>query len=94
MHFLSDATNIQRLRIDIGVATNEPDPPKAAKGVHGDMYKFLEAIGTAKGDKAAGVDVLSLGKQALTFKDKKGEARNYTEEMVEEFKETLKAKLK
>lgn len=94
MSFLSDATNIQRLRIDVGIVTNESDPAKAAKTVYLDMYKFLEAIGTAKGDKAAGVGVLSLGKQALTFKDKKGEVKNYTEEMADEFKENLKAKLK
>lgn len=94
MSFLSEATNLQRLRIDVGMITNESEPTKAAKAIYTDLYKFLEAIGTVKGDKAAGVDVLSIGKQALTYKDKKNEARNYTEEMVEEFKEALKAKLK
>ncbi|KAF2163868.1 hypothetical protein M409DRAFT_25643 [Zasmidium cellare ATCC 36951] len=94
MHFLADATNLQRLRIDQGVVVNEQDTAKAAKNVYGDMYKFLETVGAVRGDKAAGVELLSFGKGALTWKDKKGEVRNYSEEMVEEFKENLRAKLK
>ncbi|KAK4499447.1 hypothetical protein PRZ48_009961 [Zasmidium cellare] len=94
MHFLSAATNITTLRIDQGMVSNESDPAKAAKTIYGDMYKFLDAIGAARGDKTAGVDVLSFGKGALTYKEKKGEVKNWDEGMVEEFRENLRAKLR
>ena len=90
---LSPATNITRLHIGAGVAS-EADPAKAAKTFYGDAYRFLEAVGAKKGDKMGGVDVLSFGKQALVTKDEKKNAKPYDEEMREEFMDTLKSKLK
>ncbi|KAK5116284.1 hypothetical protein LTR85_009256 [Meristemomyces frigidus] len=93
MHFLAEARNLGRLHIDQGVF-NEGDPLKAAKAFHADACKFLEAIGNAKGSKDAGVDVLEFGKQAFQFKDDKKNLKPWAEELVEEFKENLRGKLK
>lgn len=90
---LAKATNLTRLHIESGVFS-EGDPNKAAKGFHTEAGKFLEAIGAKKGDRTAGVDVLSFGKQAFTFKDEKKQPRPWTDDMMEEFKKHLKAKLK
>ena len=93
LHLLAEAKNITRLRINSGVFA-EGDPGKGAKVFYADAYKFLEAIGTARGNKDAGVDVLEFGKQALTFKDEKKNVRPWADTQVEELKENLKAKLK
>ncbi|KAK4550057.1 hypothetical protein LTR36_003024 [Oleoguttula mirabilis] len=93
MHFLSEARNLSRLRIEQGVFS-EGDPNKAAKVFYADAYKFLEAIGAAKGIKDAGVDVLDFGKTAFTFKDDKKVAKPWAEGLVAEFKENLRGRLK
>ncbi|EGP87492.1 uncharacterized protein MYCGRDRAFT_93404 [Zymoseptoria tritici IPO323] len=59
-----------------------------------DGYKFLEAFGKERGNKEAGIEVLSFGKAALQMKDSGATPKNYTVEMVEVFKEELKAKMK
>ncbi|KAM3419858.1 hypothetical protein BST61_g3187 [Cercospora zeina] len=96
---LAECKNLQRLRFDAGVF-GEGDPQKAAKALFGDAHKFLQAMGTAKGRKDAGVDILSFGKQALTLKadttknkDEKA-TKPWPDHMVSEMKECLKAKLK
>ncbi|KAK1078427.1 hypothetical protein LTR33_007245 [Friedmanniomyces endolithicus] len=93
MHFLADSRNLTKLRIDTNIFS-EGDPAKAAKAFYADAYRFLENIGAAKGDKAAGVDVLEFGKQALQYKDDKKNAKPWSSVMVEEFKELLRNKLK
>ena len=93
MHFLADWANITHLYIDSGVVL-EGDPAKAAKTFYIDAYKFLEAMGARKGDKAAGLDVLSFGKQAFTYKDDKKTSRPYSNDMLADFRKHLKAKLK
>ncbi|KAK5113082.1 hypothetical protein LTR62_003661 [Meristemomyces frigidus] len=93
MHFLAEARNLTRLYFESGVFA-EGDPNKAAKAFYADAYKFLEAIGAARGDKAAGVDVLGFGKEALQFKDEGKVLRPWEPELVEEFKENLRLKLK
>lgn len=92
-HFLAECKNLRRLTIHSGVFA-EGDPVKAAKIFHADTYKFFAAIGTAKGDKAAGVDLLHFSKGAFTYRDEKKVTKNWSEEMVEEFKDNLKKKLK
>ncbi|KAK5736116.1 hypothetical protein LTR17_007638 [Elasticomyces elasticus] len=92
MHCLSDSPNITKLHIDAGIHA-EGDPIKAAKNFWGDAYKFLEAIGSAKGDKVAGVDVLEFGKNAFQFKDDKKISKPWSAPLVEEFKENLRSKL-
>ena len=94
MHFLAESPNLASLHIESGVFTGE-DPAKAAKEFYDSAYKFLEAVGAKKGEKTAGVDVLSFGSEALVFKageDKK--KKPWGEEKKEEFEATLKAKLK
>jgi hypothetical protein len=94
MHFLAESPNIAELHIDYGIYAGE-DPTKAAKEFYDAAYKFLEAVGGRKGNKTAGVDVFSFGKEAFMHKpgdDKKKHA--WDEEMVDEFKTALKAKLK
>lgn len=93
LHFLAEAAQIKRLHIDSGIC-NEGDPIKAAKAFFTDAYKFLEAAGAAKGDKAAGVDVLSFGKQAFKYKDDSGTLKPWANGLVDEFKDNLRAKLK
>lgn len=93
MHFLAESPRIQRLRFEAGVCA-EGDALKAAKAFYGDAYKFLEAIGTQKGDRAAGVDVLSFARGALTSKDDNKAVRNWSPETEEAFRQALKNKLK
>lgn len=75
-------------------------PRKPAKALFGDAHKFLQVIGSAKGNKEAGVDILSFGKQALTLKTdspkNKDEkiAKAWPDHMVNELRESLKSKLK
>ena len=92
MHFLAESPNITKLHIEGGLFA-EKDPVKAAKFFDNDARKFLQAVGAKKGDKAAGVDVLSFGKQALTYKDDKKNVKEWPEELVGKFKENLKGKL-
>ena len=93
MHFLAEAKNLTRLTIGSGVYA-DGDPVKAAKVFHSDTYKFLTAIGAAKKDKTAGVDILQFAKGAFTYRDADKATKPWNEEMVEEFKEHLKKKLK
>ena len=93
MHFLAEARNLSALHFETGVF-GEGDPPKAVKMFYQDAYKFLEAIGTAKGRKDAGVDVLSFGPLALQFKDEKKHPKPWSTALVQEFKDELKGKLK
>ena len=94
MNLLAESPNIKRLHIESSVSS-EKDAGKAAKMFYADSYKFLEAVGAAKNDKKAGVDVLSFGKQAFTHKEgEKKLVRPWDDELVEKFKADLKAKLK
>ena len=93
LHFLADARHLQRVRFETAVF-NEGDPVKACKSFYADAYKFLEAIGAAQGDRCAGVDCLEFGRMAMTFKDEKKVAKPWKAELVEEFKENLRAKLR
>ena len=94
MHFLAESPNIANLYIESGVYAGD-EPAKGAKEFYDAAYKFLEAIGARKGDKVAGVDVLGFSKGALTLKPGEDKTKRvWNEEMVKEFKEELKAKLK
>jgi hypothetical protein len=95
MHFLAESPNIANLYIESGVYAGD-DTTKAAKEFYDAAYKFLEAVGARKGDKLAGVDVLLFGKEAFTFKpgEDKKKKKVWGEEMVKDFKEELKDKLK
>lgn len=103
MHFLAEARDLVRLRIDSGVhcASEPADPVKAAKGFYADAYKFLEAIGGASAAKAgeeggrkdAGVDLLEFGCSALVSKDEKKVVRPWDQEKVEEFRKCLRERL-
>lgn len=92
MHNLSNAVNIRRLHIDAGVSS-DGDPVKAAKVFYTDASKFLEAVSGKSGEKGAGVDVLSFGKQALTSKEGKS-AQPWSDTMKEEFMAELKARMR
>jgi hypothetical protein len=63
---------------------------------HNEAYRFLEAMATAQGRKDAGIDMMSFGKQAFTYKDKKNneQIKPWAEGTVNDFKEALRAKLK
>lgn len=93
MMLLAEARNLKNLHIDSGVSS-EGDTAKAAKAFWTDAYKFLEAVGAVKGDKAAGVDAVTFGQKAFTWKDDKKTARPWKDESVEEFRDILKGKLK
>ncbi|KAI7302562.1 hypothetical protein KC315_g16078 [Hortaea werneckii] len=108
MHFLAEAQNLTRLRIESGVyCGSEPaDPVKASKAFYADAYKFLEAIAAASAFKAAGekgndggskkdagVDLLEFGRLALVCKDEKKVVRPWDLEKVEEFRECLRERL-
>lgn len=100
MHFLAEAQNLARLRIESGVyCGGEPaDPVKAAKAFYADAYKFLEAVGAGKGketgeEKDARVDLLEFGRLALVCKDEKKVVRPWDQGKVEEFRECLRERL-
>ncbi|KAI6972471.1 hypothetical protein KC355_g11656 [Hortaea werneckii] len=106
MHFLAEAQNLARLRIESGVycGSEPPDPVKAAKAFYADAYKFLKAIAGASafkagekgiegGKKDAGVDLLEFGRLALVCKDEKKVVRPWDLEKVEEFWECLRERL-
>lgn len=94
MHFLAESPNLVNLHLETGIYTGE-DVAKAAKEFYDISYKFLEAVGSRKGDKTAGVDVLSFGNDAFTFKAGQDKPkRPWDDDKKEEFCEALKAKLK
>ncbi|KAI7269563.1 hypothetical protein KC352_g8414, partial [Hortaea werneckii] len=100
MHFLAEAQNLVRLRIDSGVyCGSEPaDPSKAAKTFYADAYKFFEALGgKGKGEegagKDAGVDLLEFGRLALVCRDEKKVVKPWDQEKVGEFWECLRERL-
>jgi hypothetical protein len=93
MRGLSCAINVTRLHIDVGIF-GTGDPNKAATEFWKDASKFLEAVSAKKGEKGAGVDVLSLGRMALTLKEGKGNPQPWTEPMRAEFVQALKGKMK
>ncbi|KAK3648804.1 hypothetical protein LTR56_007244 [Elasticomyces elasticus] len=92
MHCLSDSPNLTKLHIDASIF-GEGDPNKAAKQFYNEAYKLLEAIGSAKGEKTAGVDILEFGKTAFQFKDDKKTSKPWSAPLIEEFKENLRSKL-
>ena len=93
MHNLARFPNLTHLHINSGVFA-EGDPTKAAKHFYGEAYKFLEAVGARKSDKQGGMNVISFGKQAFTYKDDKKVAKPWSEDLVKEFRKNVKAKLK
>ena len=93
MHFLAESPNVSALHIENAISI-ENNPLKAARNFYMDAYKFLEAVGATRGDKAAGVDILTFGKAALQSKDEKKALKPYEDENVEAFRKALKEKLK
>lgn len=89
---LVPAKHLRELKIETGVGV-DADPVKAAKVFYELSYKLLQALGE-KDNKAAGVDKLKFGKQAFTFLDKKDVKKPWDQELVSQFKDNLKAKLK
>ncbi|KAL2353141.1 hypothetical protein BJ546DRAFT_983299 [Cryomyces antarcticus] len=92
LHFLADSKDLQKLHFETGVSS-DATPEKAAKAFHAEAYRFLEAIGAAKGYKDAGVDILSFGARCFTVKEN-ASARPWTATEHEEFRDLLKEKLK
>ncbi|KAK5154045.1 hypothetical protein LTR04_006097 [Oleoguttula sp. CCFEE 6159] len=92
LHFLADSKDLQKLHFETGVSS-DATPEKAAKAFRAEAYRFLEAIGAAKGDKDAGVDILSFGARCFTVKEN-ASARPWTATEHEEFRDLLKEKLK
>lgn len=94
LHFLAEAYNLQHLHIDTGIAT-DADAAKAAKSFFADAFKFLESMATKKASRDAAVDMLSFGKgnKCFAIKEGKNEARKWTKDELDEFKEMLKEKL-
>lgn len=92
MALLSEAPNLNRLRIENGVF-NDSDSGKAVKSFHAESYKFLEAVGNAKGKNDAAVDILIFGKKAFTFKDDDKQVKPWSKQLLDEFKDNLRAKL-
>ncbi|CAK4030770.1 Hypothetical predicted protein [Lecanosticta acicola] len=91
LNLLAEATNLKRVHFDFGVST-ETDPGKAAKAFHAETYKFFKVLGASKeGGPTAVVEILNFTKSAFAPKEGKN---TWTEEMVEEFKEALKSKVK
>lgn len=98
LHMLADAKNLQRLRIDAGIAV-DADPIKAAKVFYSDAYKFLESMSTKKGTYEAALNMLGFGKGTKCFgiKDKDGKKevhRAWTAEEMKAFNNILLEKLK
>lgn len=93
MMLLSEARNIKHLYIDLNVY-NEGDPGKAAKYFRGESQKFLQAIAAVKGDRAAGVNLVTFGPNALTSKDEKSKARPWGKELRDEFYDAVLGKMK
>lgn len=94
MSLLSEARNLQHLQIDSGLYSHDTiDPVKAAKAFYADAHKFLEAVNAKAGNKRAGVDALTFGPMALVEKEKGGKSKAWRRELVEEFKECLRAKM-
>lgn len=95
LHLLSECRNLETLRFDNGVVNDASDLAKAVKAFYADAYKFLEAMGAAKGDKVAGVAMLQFGQMALVRKAKAAEKRTpWRADEVEQFRQELLEKLK
>lgn len=93
---LSESANLQRLHIDAGLSFNST-PAKTAKQFWADAYRFLQAMGAAKGDKAAGMDMITFGAGAKCFSFRQEGQKNprpFSEDEVREFRELVGAKLK
>ena len=93
MNFLAESGGLRSLHIEGGVTTDD-DPAKVAKAFYADACKFLEAVTVAKGDKQAGVDVLSFGPRAFQVKGEDKKLAPWHDESVQDFKDNLKAKIK
>ncbi|KAK8205584.1 hypothetical protein M8818_004957 [Zalaria obscura] len=96
LHMLSESANLQRLHIDAGLSFNST-PAKTAKQFWADAYRFLQAMGAAKGDKAAGMDMITFGAGAKCFSFRQEGQKNprpFSEDEVREFRELVGAKLK
>lgn len=93
MGILAESPRLARLTVEAGIHA-DGDPTKAAKVFYDHAYKFLEAVGAVHGDPAAGVDVLHFGKAAFKYKDDKKVERPWSAQLVQEFREALREKLK
>jgi hypothetical protein len=58
-----------------------------------DGSKFLEAVSAKRGAKGAGVDILSLGREAVVTKQPKGAPIPWSDAMRQEFRDALKKKM-
>lgn len=93
MVLLAEARNMRSLHIDSGIMTDD-DVAKAVKYFWGNIIKFVEAVNAAKGNKAAGIDIIKFGPKAFNYKDDKGTVKPWSNEMVAELKDMLKGKVK
>ena len=91
MMMLSECKHIQRVHIIGGVGTNSL-PEKAARVFYSDAYRFLQTMGSLRGDRFAGLDLLSFGKKCFVVKEGT-ETRMWTEDEIDEFTDALKGKL-
>jgi len=91
---LSECKSLMRLHIGTGVAL-KTTPSKAATAFFADAGRFLETMGSSRGRKGAGMEILRFGKSASCFSIKEGgdEPRAWDAEEKEEFQELLRAKL-
>lgn len=94
MTMLSECKNIQSLYIIGGFGMNTT-PDKAAKQFYNDGHRFFQTMGSLRGDKFIGIDLISFGNKCFTIKDKdEDEVREWDDDEVDDFDEALKAKLK
>lgn len=91
MAMLATCPNLQRVHIGGGVGVNA-DPKKAAVSFFKEAKRFLEAMGSAHGNRYSGIDLLSFGKKCFTLKEDDG-IRSWDDEECEEFVTILRAKL-
>ena len=92
MHSLSELGKLEMLHIASGVSSDS-DAHKAGKQFYFDAHKLLGELLTRKGNKAAALDVISFGPQALVYTDEDEEKQPWDEEMIGEFKDTLYKKM-
>ena len=92
---LADCRNIQRIHLVSGVGVNST-PAKASKAFFADAGRLISALATQRnGDKDAAMLVFSFGvKKCFTTKGEEGEVNLWDEDEIEEFKETVKNKVK
>lgn len=93
MMMLSECKNLQRVRLGGGVGVNQT-PDKAAKQFYTEASRFLQVMGSARGDRTAGIEVLSFGEKCFTIKDDEGKLMQWDDDEVDDFTEALKARLK